>query len=157
MKHFKDKILVLVDGSRSEIPNTPESKEWANIEDDSLTNKKAARTLFSTIIDSYYGTVLDAIMAESDASERDLFKQHFENIKDIVDLNDLVVVVDGGYFSLELKLYLEEIGVDYIFKLPSNTYHKEISQMESRDENLKFKNIASRRRNITDPEILKKA
>ena len=69
---FKGKIVLPIDGSKSEIPNTPESKKWANIKDDSLTNKKAARTLFSTIIDAKYGIVLDSILAKSDSSEREL-------------------------------------------------------------------------------------
>ena len=61
---FKDWIVLVVDGSKSEIPNTPESKEWTNIEDDSLTNKKALRILFSTIIDVKYCIVFDSILGK---------------------------------------------------------------------------------------------
>ena len=46
---FNDYIVLLIDGSKSEIPNTPETKSDFNIEEDSETNKKASRTLFSTI------------------------------------------------------------------------------------------------------------
>lgn len=59
-----DKIVLLVDGSKSEIPNTPESKKWANIEDDELKNKKALRVLFSTVIDVKYGVVIDSILGK---------------------------------------------------------------------------------------------
>ena len=151
------KIVVIIDGSKSEIPNTPESKEWANIKENSLTNKKAARTLFSTIIDAKYGIILDSILGKSDSSERDLLKQHIENIKNLVDLNDLILVVDAGYYSLELKLFLEKMGVNYIFRLAPNVYEKEISKMSSLDENLKIANTSNRRQNISDEELLEQA
>ena len=50
--HFKDYIILLMDGSKSKIPNTPETKDSFNIYENSSTNKKALRTLFSTIIDA---------------------------------------------------------------------------------------------------------
>ena len=101
MPLIKDKIVVLIDGSKSEMPNTPESKEWANIKDDSLTNKKAARTLFSTMIDAKYGIVLDSILGKSDSNERELLKEHIKNVKNLVNLKDLILVIDAGYYSLE--------------------------------------------------------
>ena len=105
---FKDWIVLVVDGSKSEIPNTPESKQWANIEDDSLTNKKALRVLFSTIIDVKYGVVLDSILGKYDSSERDLLKQHIDNIEDLVDFKKVILIMDAGYYSLKLKLILEK-------------------------------------------------
>jgi hypothetical protein len=153
---FKDWIVLVVDGSKSEIPNTPESKEWANIEDDSLTNKKALRVLFSTIIDVKYGVVYDSILGKYDSSERELLKQHIDNIEDLVDLKKVILIMDAGYYSLELKLILEKRGINYIFRLPPSTYRYEISQMKNFDEYLKFNNTGERRRKIKDKNILKK-
>ena len=76
-----DKIVLLVDGSKSEIPNTPESKKWANIEDDELGNKKALRVLFSTVIDAKYGVVIDSILGKYNSNEREFLKQHIKNIE----------------------------------------------------------------------------
>ena len=154
---FKDWIVLVVDGSKSEIPNTPESKEWANIEDDSLTNKKALRVLFSTIIDVKYGVVFDSMLGKYDSSERELLKQHIDNIEDLVDLKKVILIMDAGYYSLELKLILEKRGINYIFRLPPSTYRYEISQMKNFDEYLKFNNTGERRRKIKDKNILKKA
>lgn len=154
---FKGKIVLPIDGSKSEIPNTPESKKWANIKDDSLTNKKAARTLFSTIIDAKYGIVLDSILAKSDSSERELAKQHIKNIKKLVNYNDIILIFDAGYYSLELKLFLEKRGIKYIFRLASHVYKDEIAQMTGIDEILNINNTSSRRQNIEDENLLKYA
>lgn len=157
MPLIKDKIVVLIDGSKSEIPNTPESKEWANIKDDSLTNKKAARTLFSTMIDAKYGIVLDSILGKSDSNERELLKEHIKNVKNLVNLKDLILVIDAGYYSLELKLFLEKQGINYIFRLAPHVYSKEISKMTTFDETLKISNTTPRRKSIHDENLLEKA
>ena len=154
---FKDWIVLAVDGSRSEIPNTPESKKWANIKDDGLTNKKALRVLFSTIIDVKYGVILDSMLGKYDSSERDLLKQHINNIENLVDLKKVILIMDAGYYSLELKLILEKRGINYIFRLPTTIYHHEISQMKNSDEYLRFTNTAKRRQQIKDENILKRA
>ena len=65
--------------------------------------------------------------------------------------------MDVGYYSLELKIFLENLGIKYIFRLGSDVYNKEISQMTKIDENLKIRNIPSRRKAIKDKNILKKA
>lgn len=153
---YKNQKIWAVDGSKSEIPNTPESREWANITDDSLTYTKPARIVFSTIIDVKYGIVLDSILGNFYSNEREMLKQHIENLKEHVDFKNTILILDRGYYSLELKLFLEKHGINYIFRLPKDTYGSEISQMESDDENIKIKNITSRRKNITDENILKK-
>ena len=154
---FKDKIVIIVDGSKSEIPNTPESKEWANIEENSLTNKKSARVLFSTIIDAKYGIILDSIHGKSDSNEREFLKQHINNIKGLLDLDNIVLLLDAGYYSLDLKLFLESMNINYVFRLTPNIYEKEISNMNGHDEILKISNTSSRRRSIKDPDLLEKA
>lgn len=92
-----------------------------------------------------------------DSSERELLKQHIDNIEDLVDLKKVILIMDAGYYSLELKLILEKRGINYIFRLPPSTYRYEISQMKNFDEYLKFNNTGERRRKIKDKNILKKA
>ena len=65
-----------------------------------------------------------------DSSERELLKQHIDNIEDLVDLKKIILIMDAGYYSLELKLILEKRGINYIFRLPPSTYRYEISQMK---------------------------
>ena len=154
--YFNDHIVLLIDGSKSEIPNTPETKSDFNINEDNGTNKKASRTLFSTVIDAKYGIVLDAILGKANSSERELAKQHIKNIEGLINLNKVILIFDAGYYSLELKLYLEKKGLKYIFRLAPNVYKDEISQMQQMDEILKIENTPNRRQNIKDKNTLKK-
>ena len=117
-----------------------ESREWANIKDNSLNYTKPARVLASTIIDVKYGIVLDSIIGKSDSNEREMMKQHIETLQNIIDFNKTILLLDRGYYSLELKLFLEKYGINYVFRLSSITYEKEISNMEKSDENLKISN-----------------
>lgn len=155
--HRNGKMLLIIDGSRSEIPNTPESKKWAEIKEDSLTNRKAARTLFSTVIDGHYGFVYDSILGKSTSNEREMLKQHILNLKDMIDFENVILVIDAGYYSLELKLFLEKHGIDYIFRLSPTTYEDEISKMESMDEKVKIKINGSRRRSVHEEDLKKEA
>ena len=86
-----------------------------------------------------------------------MLKEHIKTLKDKVDFKNTILLLDRGYYSLELKLFLEKHGIKYIFRLASNVYEKEISNMENIDENLKIKNTAERQRSITDENLLKKA
>ena len=65
-------------------------------------------------------------------------KQHIETIKNIIDFNKTILLLDRGYYSPELKLFLEKYGIYYVFRLSSSTYEKEISNMGKSDENLKI-------------------
>ncbi|MBR2557577.1 MAG: hypothetical protein IKE95_04315 [Methanobrevibacter sp.] len=67
---YKNYKIWAVDGSKSEIPNTPESRKWANIIDNSLTYTKPARVVFSTITDMKYEIILDSIIGKYNSNER---------------------------------------------------------------------------------------
>ena len=155
--YYKDYYILAVDGFKNEIPNTQESRDWANIKDDSLVYTKPARVLASTIIDVKYGIVLDSIIGKSDSNEREMLKQHIETLKEVMDFKKTILIMDRGYYSLELKLFLEKHGINYIFRLASNIYEKEINNMQNSDENLKIKNTTKRRKTIKDENLLKKA
>ena len=53
------------------------------------------------MIDAKYGIVLDSILGKSDSNERELLKEHIKNVKNLVNLKDLILVIDAGYYSLE--------------------------------------------------------
>ena len=72
------------------------------------------------MIDAKYGIVLDSILGKSDSNERELLKEHIKNVKNLVNLKDLILVIDAGYYSLEFrktrhKLYIQT-STSRIFK-----------------------------------------
>ena len=84
-------------------------------------------------------------MEKSDSSEREMLKQHIETLKEVIDFKKTILIMDRGYYSLELKLFLEKNGINYIFRLSSKVYEKEINNMKNSDENLKIQNTSKRR------------
>ncbi|MBR2557578.1 MAG: transposase, partial [Methanobrevibacter sp.] len=85
-----------------------------------------------------------------------MLKQHIENLKGHVDFKNTILILDRGYYFLELKLFLKKHCIKYISRLQKDTYGSEISQMKSDDENIKIKNTTNRRQNISDENTLKK-
>ena len=150
----KGNILIGIDGTKSEIPNTPETKEWAEIKETEFTGRKPARTLCSTATSLTNGFVLDANMGKSNSNEREMLKEHILKLSKFPNFKDFIIILDAGYYSLELKIFLDEIGARYVFRLSPTTYDKEISEMTTMDEILQIKNKSSRRISIKDENIL---
>lgn len=155
--YFKDRRVILVDGSKSELPNVKQTREEFEVPKNTRKYTQPARTMFSTCVDLETHFVLDSILAKAGASERDLLKQHIESLEKYIDLSNTILIIDRGYFSLELLLYLENKGIDYIFRLKSNTYIDERYFMQSNDEYLDIKLNSNRIQNIKDEETKEQA
>ena len=151
---FKGHHVVLSDGSKAEIPNLREVKEEFDVAPDTEKYTQPARTLFSTLIDAKYGFVLDSILGKSRSSERDLLKKHLENVKKYMDFEKTIIVLDRGYYSLELLLLFDLLGLKYIFRLKSDIYKDERDGMGD-DEYLDIKLNDNRTQKVTDETLLK--
>ena len=137
---FKGNNVVIGDGSKAEIPNLREVKKEFGVAPDTEKYTQPARTLFSTLIDAKYGFILDSILGKSHSSERDLLKKHLENVNKYIDLNNTIIILDRGYYSLELMLLFDSLGLKYIFRLRDDIYIDERYGMKN-DEYLNIKLI----------------
>lgn len=155
--YFKGRRVILVDGSKSELPNVKQTREEFEVPKNTRKYRQPARTMFSTCVDLETHFVLDSILAKAGSSERDLLKQHIESLEKYIDLSNTILIIDRGYFSLDMLLYLENKGIDYIFRLKSNTYIDERYHMDSDDEYLDIKLNSNRIQNIKDKKIKKQA
>lgn len=151
---FKGNHVIVGDGSKAEIPNLREVKEEFDVAPDTEKYTQPARTLFSTLIDAKYGFVLDSILGKSRSSERDLLKKHLENVNKYIDLKNTIIILDRGYYSLELMLLFDLLGLKYIFRLRSDIYIDERYEMRD-DEYLDIKLTNNRTQNIKDETLLK--
>lgn len=152
---FKGNNVVIGDGSKAEIPNLREVKKEFGVAPDTEKYTQPARTLFSTLIDAKYGFILDSILGKSHSSERDLLKKHLENVNKYIDLNNTIIILDRGYYSLELMLLFDSLGLKYIFRLRDDIYIDERYGMKN-DEYLNIKLINNRTQNIKNNVLLKK-
>ena len=152
---FKGNNVVIGDGSKAEIPNLREVKKEFGVAPDTEKYTQPARTLFSTLIDAKYGFILDSILGKSHSSERDLLKKHLENVNKYIGLNNTIIILDRGYYSLELMLLFDSLGLKYIFRLRDDIYIDERYGMKN-DEYLNIKLINNRTQNIKNKVLLKK-
>lgn len=155
--YFNGRRVILIDGSKSELPNVKQTREEFEVPKNTRKYTQPARTMFSTCVDLETHFVLDSILAKAGASERDLLKKHIETLENYLDLSNTILIIDRGYFSLELALFLENKGIDYIFRLKSNTYIDERYFMKYDDEYLNIKLNTNRIQNIKDENIKKQA
>ena len=97
---------------------------------------------------------MDSILGKSRSSERDLLKKHLENVNKYIDLKNTIIILDRGYYSLELMLLFDLLGLKYIFRLRSDIYIDERYEMRD-DEYLDIKLTNNRTQNIKDETLLK--
>ena len=117
--------MFISDGSKVEIPNLHEVKEEFDVASDTEKYTQHSLTLFSTLIDVKYELVLESILGKSCSSERNLLKKHLKNVKKCVDFEKTIIIPDKDYYSLELMLSFDLLGLKYIFRLKSDTCGEE--------------------------------
>lgn len=125
-KNFYGFTLIAIDGSLMEMPlNSPKiTEKYGTTSNQTDCKKPMARS--SSVFDVLNGITLDAILAPYEASERELAIQHIKNIVELDLQQPFLLLLDRGYPSLELIVYLTIMGVNFVMR--SNTqFLKEIN------------------------------
>lgn len=157
VKKYKGHIILAVDGSMFEIPNTKEMQEEYKTQTNSSEHRISARARVSGIYDVENGFMVNALIKDCGKSEAILGYENIENAKEIIDIKNSIIIFDRGYASTELLLYMEENGIRYICRLQGETYETEKRGMKTNDEWVELKLDHNRRRSIKNEELLKKA
>lgn len=125
-KNFYGFTLIAIDGSLIEMPlNSPKiTEKYGTTSNQTDCKKPMARS--SSVLDVLNGITLNAILAPYGASERDLATQHIKNIVELNLQQPFLLLLDRGYPSLELIIYLTMMGINFVMR--SNTqFLKEIN------------------------------
>lgn len=157
VKRYKGYLVLAVDGSMFEIPNTKELIEEYKFVANKAKNRLSARARVSAIYDVENGFIVNALIKDYGQSEKKLCYENIENAKEIIDLKQSIIIFDRGYPSMGLTLYLEENGIKYICRLKSPSYEREKRGMKTNDEWVEIKLDKDKRRSIKDEKLLKKA
>lgn len=112
--------------------------------------------MVSSIFDVFNHFFLDLQIDSIKTSESELAKKNINAIRKILPNTNFIVVFDRGYLSIELIHFLEENGVQYLFRLSSNDYKKEREFMITEDEVVKLMHTNPRLTKIkkNHPEIV---
>ena len=149
-------LVMAVDGSRAEIPNSKENR-WIYGESINKYGKQAARANISALHDVFNDFILDVVIDDYRGSEIKAAKKHLEELKETVRERPVLLMFDRNYASLEFMDFLEKSGVTYLIRLHSGDYSAEISGMKSFDEEVEIAYNKSRLRQLkkTNPRRAK--
>lgn len=156
-KRHKNYIVLGIDGSKYEVPNTPQNREYFGTQK-TQHDKQPARAIISTIHDLNNHMYLDLQLDIYNTSEKTLAKRNIEEALKTISGEKMLIIFDRNYISLEFLLWLNERKIKYIFRLGKDKYKKEISEMKTNDEYIDIIHTYPRLQNLrkTYPEEAQK-
>jgi hypothetical protein len=132
-KTFQNFILLAIDGSTGQLPNSPEligKYGYAS----NQTESEMAMTRISCLYDTLNNLTWDARIKPYGVGERDIAIEHFEAIKTLkIDLKRILVIFDRGYPSFALMYYLQQNGFNFLIRCGSG-FLKEINATVSKNK-----------------------
>lgn len=136
VKTFKGYLLLSVDGSYFEIPNTEITRKNY---DSKKNNTAVPRALVSNYFDVLNHYVVNTIIDKETVDEKKLEEKGFEEIKDLDIPFPIIRIKDRGYVSLKDFYYSNNRNEKYVVRLKKQDYKKEISKMKTNDEIIELK------------------
>jgi len=150
----KGYILSAIDGSKEEVPNTPENRAHFGYQK-TQNERQPARAMFSSIYDVNNKFYIDVTIDKYTSSEIELAKENIKAALKIIGTEKLLIIFDRGYPSLEFFFWLEKHHIKFIMRLKAKDYKIEKSKMISDDEQVEIIHTYSREHIIRKkyPEI----
>jgi len=146
---FEGYNLVAVDGSTSEIPNTKELKKTFGEARASKTSVSNARAGLNGFYDCLNQLMVTIVVDQYQRGEKTVFLENAEKVLEIYKDKNVLFIFDRGYICLELLIFLNELGIKYLFRVPSNCYKKELESATRNDENIDIICTTTRLKNLT--------
>jgi hypothetical protein len=130
-------LVMAVDGSRAEIPNSEENRRTYG-ESINKYGKAVARTNLSAVHDVFNRFLLDIGMHHYRSSEIEEAKVHSKALKEIIGEQPVLLMFDRNYESLEFMDFLEQEGIKYLIRLHQGNYEAEKARMGGVDEEVEL-------------------
>lgn len=132
VKNYKNYVLLAIDGSDFEVPNTPIARERYN----GKQKDQCARVTVSTCYDVLNKLTLDTIVQKYDYSETKMAKQHLETINDNQLLGNFKSIITGDRNYKSLSFFFNSIknNQKFLIRITEKNYKKEKQNMKTDDE-----------------------
>ena len=136
-------LVLAIDGSKAEIPNSEENRKTYGTQGN-IYCEGPARALISGLFDVLNDFFLDLQICNVSVNELAAAKENINAIERIGLKQKVLIIFDRGYPSLELLNYLGEREIDYIVRIPSTFCKNERKQTESNDAVVKILNTKTK-------------
>lgn len=124
---FNGYTTIGIDGSTAALDNMPELIEYFGCSGPKV-NSCTAR--FSIACDTINGIVLDAAISKYATGERQLAKEHVENVIKL-GISKPLFIFDRGYAGKKLLAQIDDAGQRYILRVRSRWMEKIVTETES--------------------------
>ena len=143
VKTYKGYLLKAIDGSDFEIPNTSKTKkEYGAVKNQ--VGEIIPRTSVSMCYDLLNQYIIDVIPEKYRTSELKMAKSHMDKDNKITREYKSIYVMDRNYVSLEFIIHMKKNNINFVSRLQSTYYQKEIKSMENFDEIIELQHTRDR-------------
>lgn len=128
---FNDYLLLSIDGSDYNLPNSTELLECFGSEP--FKGYKQAQAQTSCLYDVLNGIILEAEIEPYNANERTLAMTHLKNFRTKTEAK-AIVLMDRGYPSFDLMHNMEALKINYLMRCNKDNFLREVRDTNSDDE-----------------------
>ncbi len=145
---FNDYLLLSIDGSDYNLPNSTELLEHFGSEP--FKGYRQAQAQTSCLYDVLNGIILEAEIEPYNANERTLATTHLKNFRTKTEAK-AIVLMDRGYPAFDLMHNMEVLKINYLMRCNKDNFLREVRDTNSDDEvvSIKRKGIELNTRVVT--------
>lgn len=147
VKLWNEYLVLAIDGSKAEIPNSEENREYYGTQGNASC-RGPARALLSGLFDVLNDFFLDLQICNVNKSELKAAEENIKSIERIGLQQKILIVFDRGYPSIELLNYLDNHKIAYIIRIPSNIFKKEREKLGGKGGCIEIEHTKERLRNL---------
>lgn len=133
---FEDYLLLSIDGSDYNLPNTPDLLKCFGSEPFKDHIQVQAQT--SCLYDVLNGMILEAEIEPYNTNERTLAITHLKNFRNKTDAK-AIVLMDRGYPSFDLMYNMEKLKINYLMRCNKDNFLREVRDTKTDDEIIHIK------------------
>lgn len=136
---YKGYIVLSIDGSTVELPNSLELKEYYGLSEGQKGSVGRVRARTLGVYDSLNKIMVNTNIDPYSVSEKEQVLKLLDEIIEFYKNEKILMIFDRYYFGISFISKLEEKGVKYLIRMRENQYKKEKEEMNSEDEKVNLK------------------
>ena len=131
METFKGFHVFAIDGSYVEIPDHPQAREEMGVPPNNGVETFAANARISCTVDTKMDFVISSIIENQTADEITLALRHLDDVKNKINMDNMITCYDRYYNSTEIMLKTETLDSYYLIRGKRSTFKKQQQRMDN--------------------------
>ena len=139
VKKYKGYIILAVDGSIIELPNSNELKEYYGLSEGQKGSVGRVRARGLGIYDCLNKIMINSNIDPYKISEKEQLIKLLDDVKKFYNNEKILMVFDRYYCGIAFINLLEEKGIKYLIRMRDKSYKREKAEMKSDDEEVNLR------------------